>query len=196
MYDNYIELKVEGLTRGRELKDAYILILREREGERIFPVLIDEEGFNMIMQAMRNKDYTCSHLMVKLASRVGMTPIGIRLMQPANGKTQALIDFELVNEIVSITTPIAEAVVTALETRSSLWVQRTTFERQTRMNKNGGSQNMALPITAMSDKLISDALQAAVKEDNFELATILRDELNKRKDKESEIGAEEQEGRL
>ena len=191
MYDNYIELKVEGLTRGRELKDAYILILREREGERIFPVLIDEEGFNMIMQAMRNKDYTCSHLMVKLASRVGMTPIGIRLMQPANGKTQALIDFELVNEIVSITTPIAEAVVTALETRSSLWVQRTTFERQTRMNKNGGSQNMDLPITAMSDKLISDALQAAVKEDNFELATILRDELNKRKDKESEIGAEE-----
>ncbi len=191
MYDNYIELKVEGLTRGRELKDAYILILREREGERIFPVLIDEEGFNMIMQAMRNKDYTCSHLMVKLASRVGMTPIGIRLMQPANGKTQALIDFELVNEIVSITTPIAEAVVTALETRSSLWVQRTIFERQTRMNKNGGSQNMALPITAMSDKLISDALQAAVKEDNFELATILRDELNKRKDKESEIGAEE-----
>lgn len=191
MYDNYIELKVEGLTRGRELKDAYILILREREGERIFPVLIDEEGFNMIMQAMRNKDYTCSHLMVKLASRVGMTLIGIRLMQPANGKTQALIDFELVNEIVSITTPIAEAVVTALETRSSLWVQRTTFERQTRMNKNGGSQNMALPITAMSDKLISDALQAAVKEDNFELATILRDELNKRKDKESEIGAEE-----
>ncbi len=191
MYDNYIELKVEGLTRGRELKDAYILILREREGERIFPVLIDEEGFNMIMQAMRNKDYTCSHLMVKLASRVGMTPIGIRLMQPANGKTQALIDFELVNEIVSITTPIAEAVVTALETRSSLWVQRTTFERQTRMNKNGGSQNMALPITAMSDKLISDALQAAVKEDNFELATILRDELNKRKDKESEIDAEE-----
>lgn len=191
MYDNYIELKVEGLTRGRELKDAYILILREREGERIFPVLIDEEGFNMIMQAMRNKDYTCSHLMVKLASRVGMTPIGIRLMQPANGKTQALIDFELVNEIVSITTPIAEAVVTALETRSSLWVQRTTFERQTRMNKNGGSQNMALPITAMSDKLISDALQAAVKEDNFELATILRDELNKRKDKESEIGPEE-----
>ena len=191
MYDNYIELKVEGLTRGRELKDAYILILREREGERIFPVLIDEEGFNMIMQAMRNKDYTCSHLMVKLASRVGMTPIGIRLMQPANGKTQALIDFELVNEIVSITTPIAEAVVTALETRSSLWVQRTTFERQTRMNKNGGSQNMALPITAMSNKLISDALQAAVKEDNFELATILRDELNKRKDKESEIDAEE-----
>ncbi len=185
MYDNYVELKVEGLTRGRELKDAYILILREREGEHIFPVLIDEEGFNMIMQAMRHKDYTCSHLMIKLASRVGMTPIGVRLMQPANGKTQALIDFELVNEIVSITTPVAEAIVTALETLSSIWVQRSVFERQTRMNHNDGSQNMALPITAMSDKLISAALQAAVKEDNFELATILRDELNKRKGAEN-----------
>lgn len=181
MYDNYIELKIEGLTRGRELKDAFILILREKAGEHIFPVLIDEEGFNMIMQAMRYKDYTCSHLMVQLATRVGMAPLGVRLMQPANGKTQALIDFELINEIVSITTSVAEAVVMTLETRGSIWVQRNVFERQTRMNKNDGSQNMALPITAMSDKLINDALQAAVKEDNFELATILRDELNKRK---------------
>lgn len=36
MYDNYIELKVEGLTRGRELKDAYILILRERRANAYF----------------------------------------------------------------------------------------------------------------------------------------------------------------
>lgn len=39
MYDNYIELKIEGLTRGRELQNAFILVLREVEGERFFPYL-------------------------------------------------------------------------------------------------------------------------------------------------------------
>lgn len=39
---------------------------------------------------------------------------------------------------------------------------------------------MTLPISAMNDKLLHDALQAAVDEDNFELASILRDELKKR----------------
>lgn len=179
MYDNYVELKVEGITRGRELQDAFILILREKEGQRFFPVLIDQQGYNMIMKALRNKDFTCSHLMVKLAARVGMTPIGVRLMQPANGKTKALIDFELINEMVSITTPVAEAVVAAIETNSAIWVQRAIFERQTKVNKTD-SQSMALPITAMNDKLLNEALKSAVEEDNFELASILRDELNKR----------------
>ena len=46
MYDNYIELKVEGLTRGRELHDAYILVLREKQGEQFMPILIDQAGYD------------------------------------------------------------------------------------------------------------------------------------------------------
>lgn len=178
MYDNYIELKIEGLTRGRELQNAFILVLREVEGERFFPVLIDQKGYEMIAAALSEKDFTCSHLMNQLASRVGMTLIGVRLMQPANGETRALIDFELVNETVSIQTPVAEAAVAAHEMRASLWVQSDIFERQSKVQPTG--QSMALPITAMNNELLEAALQGAVEEENFELASILRDELKKR----------------
>ena len=123
--------------------------------------------------------------MVKLALRVGMVPIGIRIMQPANGQTKALIDFELVNEVVSITTPVAEAIVTAIETNSALWVQRQAFERQAKINSSG-EQNMALPITAMNDKLLDEALKAAVADENFELASVLHKELSKRRDQHSD----------
>lgn len=181
MYDNYIELKVEGLTRGRDFQDACILVLREMDGEHFFPVLIDPCGCDKIRKALQNKDFTCSHLMVKLATRLGLLPIGVRLMQPANGQTNALIDFEFSNEVVSITTNVADAVVAAVETNTALWVQRRIFERQTELNNSSGeTQSMALPITAMNDKLLADALQSAVDDDNFELASILRDELNKR----------------
>lgn len=36
MYDNYIELMIEGMTRGRELQDAFILVLRERRANVSF----------------------------------------------------------------------------------------------------------------------------------------------------------------
>lgn len=186
MYDNYTELAIEGITRGRELQDAFILILRKKDGEEAFPVLIDEDGYAIIMNALKYKDYTRSRLMNQLAGRVGMTMIGVRLMQPANGKTQALIDFELINEMVSITVPVADAIVAALEAHCSIWVGKDVFLRATRAQKGKDMQQMALPLTAMSNKLLEEALKNAVAEENFELASFLRDELSKRKDNASE----------
>lgn len=179
MYDNYTELKIEGITRGKDLQNAFILILREKNGSRFFPVLINRQGYEMVLGAMKDKDYTCARLMNKLANRVGMTQIGVRLMQPHNGETKALIDFELINEVVSIQTSAAEATVAALEMRSSFWVQNDIFEKQSKLQQPG-QQNMALPVTAMNNELLKAALQGAVNEENFELASILRDELNKR----------------
>lgn len=178
MYDNYIELKVEGLTRGKDLHDAFILVLRAKDEGIFFPVLLTASDYNMIAEALQQRRYTCSRLMNQLAARVGMAMLGVRLMKPHHGKTQALIDFELVNELVSITVPAAEAVVAALETHSPIWVQKATFERQARLGHS--DQSMALPITAMAENLLQEALRAAVEEENFELASILRDELNKR----------------
>lgn len=189
MYDNYIQLKVEGLTRGRELHDAYILVLRAKDRGTFFPVLLEQEGYNQIFAALQEKRFTCSQLMNKLAARVGMTMLGVRLMKPHHGKTQALIDFELINELVSITVPAAEAVVAALETHSPIWVQKEAFERQARLGHS--SQSMALPISAMTEKLLKEALNAAVEEENFELASILRDELNKREADEVSINPQQ-----
>lgn len=178
MYDDYVKLQIEGLTRGRELNDAYILVLHKENDTKLFPVLIDRRGYSMVMTALKTRRYTCSHLMNKLASRMGMTMLGVRLMQPMNGHTKALIDFELVNEIVSISVSASEAVVAALETNSDLWIKRDLFEKQTAQQSTNG--NMALPIIAMSNELLEQAMQSAVADDNFELASVLRDELNKR----------------
>lgn len=179
MYDNYKELVFEGLTRGKELRDAYILVFREKQGNRFFPVLLQPEGYRLVADAMNRHDFTCSHLMNRLAGRVGMTLIGVRLQPPSKGTTQALLDFELINEVVSISVTAAEATVAALETKAPFWVERSTFERQ--IQQPQAQQSMALPISAMGDSLIEDALKAAVEDENFELASVLRDELNQRK---------------
>lgn len=178
MYNNYIELTVEGITRGKELRNAFILVLKDKAGKHFLPVLLPHDGFELVSAALNKQDFTCSRLMNKLALRVGMTMLGIRIMHPNNGNTQALIDFELINEVVSIAVPISEAIVAALETKSSIWIDRARYEQLTHLSQD--AHNMSLPINAMGSQLLEEALHAAVHEENFELATILRDELKKR----------------
>lgn len=44
MYDNYTELKVESLTQGTSLRNSYILLLREMNGKRLLPILLDKKA--------------------------------------------------------------------------------------------------------------------------------------------------------
>ena len=178
MYERYKELTIEGVTRGKDLHKAYILILKEKYGSRLFPVLISSNGYKTIVAALHHKDFTCSRLMNQLAQRVGMTLIGVRILVPHNGQTQALIDFELLNEVLSITVSAAEAAVAAIETKCSLWIEKNRFEINSNVNQREGQ--MALSLFAMDNDLLKEAIDSAVAEDNYELASILRDELNKR----------------
>lgn len=63
--------------------------------------------------------------------------------------------------------------------RSSLWMQKDLFEKQANCQPSG--ERVSLPISALNKELIETAIKDAVAEDNFELASILRDELNRRK---------------
>ena len=47
------------------------------------------------------------------------------------------------------------------------------------------SKSMALPINTLSSKMIRKSLEKAIEEENYELASQLRDELNSRKDERS-----------
>lgn len=184
IYDDYIQLKIEGLTRGRELRDAYILVLGAKDESQYYPVLVPREGYEQLSAALNHNDFTCSHLMHRLAARVGMSLKGVRIMQPRDGVTQALVDFELISEVVTFAAPAAEAIVAALEVDAPIWVRRPLYESQTQMHGSGG--NMALPLSAMADNLLKEALQSAVEEENYELASVLDHELKRRKEHEKQ----------
>ena len=55
---------------------------------------------------------------------------------------------------------------------------RETFNSQ--MLRQQGEGQVSMPITAMNQRLLQEALNAAVAEENFELASVLRDEIRQR----------------
>ena len=96
-YNDYVELHIEGLTRGRELHNAFIMVLQEEKSGRILPVLIEQEEYHMLMAALRDHDYMPSKLMNQLAHRVGMVPLrrvcqwllcGIKRQHQGSGTTR------------------------------------------------------------------------------------------------------------
>ena len=44
----FTEVKLIGLTRGQELHEAYILIFEVQETQRIVPIFVDREEFEMV----------------------------------------------------------------------------------------------------------------------------------------------------
>ena len=57
-------------------------------------------------------------------------------------------------------------------------MKRDMFEEQ--INRQKGEGQVSMPITAMNKKLLEEAMHAAVEEENFELASVLRDEIKMR----------------
>ena len=178
LYADYVGTRIEGLTRGVSLHDAFIVVLRGMHEEQLFPLLIDKEGFDQLMRALKQKDYTCSRLLLKMADRLRLTLLGIRIMQPHNGQYLALIDFAEGEDLKSLTTSLADALVVALQSKAAIYVKSNAFKAQ--KPADAPSHSMALPIHAMGTPLLEEAMKGAVETDNFELATILRDELKKR----------------
>jgi len=185
MYDNYVRMKVEGLTKGGNLRDACIIVLREKDNKRLYPVPLTDEDFAKIAAALKHADFTPSRLMSKLASRMGMLLMGVRVMKPQGGQTEALIDFNYLDELVSISAPIADGIVCALENHADIWIGKQLFEMQPPIQEDGDGYRMAIPLDAINNELIEEAIKGAVKSENYELAGKLRDELEKRKRREA-----------
>ena len=56
---------------------------------------------------------------------------------------------------------------------------------------NGGSRDIPLPVNTIDDAMLQQALDKAIKDENYELASNLRDEMLRRKRKDEQQQADE-----
>lgn len=183
MIDPYLTLTVMGLTRGADLKGVCILVLANEAEHKLLPVLVSDSEFEALSLALSQQRYPSVRLMLKLARHTGLRMRGVRILQPRYGRTEAFIDFEGYEGPVTISTSASEAVIAALATESPIRINRLLLGRigsQLAAGEDLNNKRMALPLSAMNGDLLEQALETAVKQENYELAGALRDELRKR----------------
>ena len=178
MEEEYVELVPEGLTRGVSLQEAYFLMLREKEGKRFLPSLLEKEEYDQLMSALHRKQYQTTRLMSRLAHRFGITIEAVHVFYPPHGNLNATLVFSNQMTTERIACNVADGITAALENHCPILMKRDMFEEQ--INRQKGEGQVSMPITAMNKKLLEEAMHAAVEEENFELASVLRDEIKMR----------------
>ncbi|MCI7378885.1 MAG: UvrB/UvrC motif-containing protein [Bacteroidales bacterium] len=178
-----IPLFVKGLAGNTSLSNARILVLQESAGERLFPVLLNEEEYEVLENAMMRQSYPTLEMMMRLVKTAGYKLESVKLLGARDGKQ--LTEMLFVNEAhdsISMSADIGNGIAAAIKTDCRLFIPRKTFEEQYRLTNS--PEAMAVPLNAMPAKLLEEAMDDAVKRDDFELAKALRDELRRREGKE------------
>lgn len=187
MNDEYIELQIVGLTRGVTLRNACILVLQAKGESNYLPVLISEEGHKRLARALNNGDYECSNMLLQLAEAMMIEADSVQILPPEDGEFMGLITMKQFGEMAFLSVPIDQAMVFALNSGCPIKMERHMFNSMNRVPNTEGA--MSLPLNGMSNELLNEALQAAVDAENFELASVLRDELRKRNGEAEETGS-------
>lgn len=180
--NNFVEIIPLGLTRGTSLLQAYILILREAIGMRCMAVLISADEYRIvskIMQGERNE--------VVRTFRDTLDTFGIKLQcvvihnNTPNGSFCSELLLKQGADIRYVRQPTGVGVALAMELKASLEIDERYFD--TMHNDAIGSDGLvqlSVPIQAMDTTLLEEALREAVKNDQFEMASTLRDEIARR----------------
>ena len=174
----YTPVKLIGLTRGPSLREAFILIFEVQETQRIVPIFVEKEEFEMVETAMQTGEHRPTRLMNRLAQRLMLFPLKARILQPDGGDTSAMIDFDRNGELVSLCLTVGEALIWADQSHVPIVISSDYINAFSRMADDTNA--VRVPVDGMPTKLLQEAIETAVKEDNFELASRLRDELAKR----------------
>lgn len=178
--ETYIPLEVVGVTTGTTLTDACMLLMREQTGlRRHFTVLVRKEEYNRMKSAMEQKDFSSTRLMTKLAGVFSIEVKIIQICYVPGGKFSARICLGMGDEERMMGTEVATAVLLALETGKAVNIRREEFDRLYMGESPDGE--VKIPLPSMQTELLNQALELAVQEENFELASQLRDELRNRK---------------
>lgn len=87
----------------------------------------------------------------------------------------------LVNKDDLSLTPIraSDAVLLAHVAKLNIFMEEHLFNRQS-VDSNTAKNKMALPLNALSHEMLRHALDKAIEDENYELASMLRDEMKKR----------------
>ena len=97
-----------------------------------------------------------------------------------NGKYRALL--YNIDTLEPIVLRASDAVLFSYISKTPIYIETSLMEKQS-VPYNSLSSGVSLPVNVLEDEMLKEALNRAIKDENYELASHLRDEIQRRKDK-------------
>lgn len=156
-----------------------VIILTDESRQKALTVVCDEPMTHQIMMRLQNP-VACRILLPE--SLVEMMPADnyeLMVFGLHDGQYQVVLtdnDYKHTKRM-----RMSDAVLlTLINPRIPLYIVDSLMERQS-VNYEEKAQGIAIPINTMDSRRLSRVLQQAIEEENYELASQIRDEINRRK---------------
>ncbi len=177
-----IRLKVHEISKIHVRDAQYLLILKEVGGKRLMPVLADKrEAEDLLFASNREPKFHApwTQVMKALGVQFGLIVEGVILSEIRNSRYLAQVQMQHEGTPMSMEMDAIQALIMALTFRCPIFIEEELFERQ--YNRSDAQGAVSLPIDALTVPMLEDALRDAIREENYELASHLRDEINRRR---------------
>lgn len=176
-----VELVIANIMSRANDDRAYVLMLQERNGFRRIILALGNSETNSIAMSLRkaHSPRPLTHeLFGSLARAFDIKMRYVIINRIEEGTFCSTILFEQGNEVREIDARTSDAVALALRSGAPILITEELLNRTCVRDAPNGA--VSIPIHAANDKVLRDALAEAIRNEDYEFAKTLKDELDSR----------------
>jgi len=197
-----VELEVFDIENSKELKETYALILKEKNGEKAFPVIIgfsEARGLVIELNGVLSRRPTPHDLFKNLSDAAGYVLFKVFIYKFDEGVFFARLLMKNSNgNVLEIDSRTSDAVTLALKYKAPIFIQGGVFEKimnsigrgfkkessekeTVNEKKEFEQKNINQQLTEMTGEELNLLLAGAVESEDYELASQIHEEIKRRK---------------
>ncbi len=180
-----VRLRVKDVLSIMDGEGTSLVILVDEEAKRQVSVIVDQTTVERI-EYRRTKPKTNEKLLPEALCSIieGMGgSMEIIIFNVIGGEYKAMLNCEQMPYPIRLF--ISDAVILSIVADIPIFIESALMKRQS-VPYQKGEMGIALPVNTLSLDMLRRALNQAVADENYELASHLRDEMNRRDDQNTE----------
>lgn len=198
--DKKVELKVLNITDSQAQVGAFALLLGEVDGERQLPIIIgpaEAQATALRLKGVITPRPLTHDLFVSTLEILGINVLRVLIYKAKEGIFYSYIYLKKENEIIRVDSRTSDAVAIAIRTNCPIFIYESILEQEclrmsdkdgARFNDSDDDDEEGIEEETEGDfsynaspTSLENALEQAIKDENYELAAKIRDQINSNK---------------
>ena len=171
-------LRFENIRQIVGTEELSVILLTDQEQRRALSVVCDQEMTRQMLMRLKGPREVCRTLLPEVLLQLLPSAYEMMIVGIYDGQYQVMLMDTGNGESVRIRT--SDAILLSLISNVPLYIEERLMERQS-VPFDVHATGVSIPINTMDTTRLKMALQSAVEEENYELASQLRDEIKRRR---------------
>lgn len=188
--DKKVELQVINITNSQAQVGAFAMLLGEVDGERQLPIIIgpaEAQATALYLKGVKTPRPLTHDLFTTSLTILGASLIRVLIYKAKDGIFYSYIYLKKDEEIIRIDARTSDAIALAVRADCPILIYESILEQEclhmpseerTRSEETDNEEEHDIPDA--TSRTLEEALEQAIKDENYELAARIRDQINSR----------------